>query len=172
MIGPVADADGYEFTRQDAEGATLHFPANEGHVATALGDLASYLTTEGSPPGLVDDVRIVLAEILNNVEEHAYAGQPGHPVTVRLEFAGDSLRCVVEDRGHGFPAARLPDPEMPAGNPAALETLPEGGFGWPLVRKLTRDVAYRRDGGTNRLVFSVTARPASTDMRPDMDNRA
>jgi serine/threonine-protein kinase RsbW len=168
----VAGAVGYEFTRQDAERAMLRFPANEGHVATALTDLAHYLTTEGSSPGLVDDVRIVLAEILNNVEEHAYAGQPGHPVTVRLEFGGDSLRCAVEDRGRGFPAARLPDPAMPAGNPAAPETLPEGGFGWPLVRKLTRDVAYMRDGGTNRLVFSLTARPASTDTQHGMDNGA
>lgn len=154
----MATAGGYEFRRTDAGHAVLRFPANEGHVATALGDLAECLRSWGAAPGLVDDVRIVLAEILNNVEEHAYSGAPGNPVTVDLEIAGDCLHCVVEDRGSRFPSARLPGPDMPAANPATPETLPEGGFGWPIVRKLTREVTYRREGGTNRLAFRLCER--------------
>lgn len=168
MTDPVADAGGYEFRRQDVGRAMLRFPANEGHVATALADLADCLKVWGAAPGLVDDVRIVLAEVLNNVEEHAYAGASGDPVTVHLEVARDGLHCVVEDRGSRFPSARLPGPDMPVGSPTAPETLPEGGFGWPIVRKLTREVRYVRESGTNRLAFRLGTR--SDLPRDGLDN--
>jgi serine/threonine-protein kinase RsbW len=155
----VPDAGDYQFVRHEAARATLRFPANRGYVATALRDVAEYLRVRGCSPGLVDDGAIVLAEVLNNVEEHAYAGRAGDPVTVRLEAVDGALRCVVEDRGSHFPKGRLPGSDMPVSNPAALDSLPEGGFGWPLVRKLTSDVTYVRDGETNRLVFCLAARP-------------
>lgn len=148
----------YQFVRHEAGRATLHFPANRGHVATALGDLADHLRARGCAPGLIEDGAIVLAEVLNNVEEHAYAGQAGEPVTVRLDACDGVLRYVVEDRGRRFPEGQLPGADMPAGNPGAPESLPEGGFGWPLVRRLTSDVAYMRDGDTNRLVFRLAGR--------------
>jgi serine/threonine-protein kinase RsbW len=141
----------------------LRFVANRGHVATALRDLADHLRSLGCAPGLIDDGAIVLAEVLNNIEEHAYSGEAGHPVSVRLEASEERLRYVVEDRGSRFPSNGLPGAEMPASDPAAVDTLPEGGFGWPLVRKLTSDVAYVRDGETNRLVFCLPARPSGED---------
>lgn len=161
------DPDDYQFMRHETNRATLRFAANRGHVATALRDLADHLRAQGCPPGLVDDGTIVLAEVLNNVEEHAYAGEPGRPVTVRIEARDETLNCVVEDRGSHFPTGAPPGAAMPASNPAALDSLPEGGFGWPLVRKLTRDVTYVRDGETNRLVFCLATRPSmDSDQAP------
>jgi serine/threonine-protein kinase RsbW len=159
VSAPVPDPGGYAFVRLEAGRATLRFAANRGHVPDALRDLAAHLKGRGCPSTLIDDSAIVLAEVLNNVEEHAYAGRPGQPVTVHLDAAEGALRCVVEDHGRHFPESGLPGPDMPAGNPAVPDTLPEGGFGWPLVHRLTSHVTYVRDGRTNRLVFCLPARP-------------
>ena len=37
----------------------------------------------------------------------------------------------------------------------AREDLPEGGFGWFLIRQLAWDVRYVREGRTNRLFLAI-----------------
>lgn len=172
MSSPVsAEPVRYQFVRHDRTCATLSFPANAGHVTMALQDLADHLKAQGCASGLIDDGTIVLAEVLNNVEEHAYGGRSGAPVTVRLEAQAAALRYVVEDRGRRYPKDQLPDAEMPASHRDDLDGLPEGGFGWPLVRKLTSEVSYTRDGDTNRLVFCLPARPWVPDGSEQPDTR-
>lgn len=93
-------------------------------------------------------VELVLAEVLNNVAEHAYAERSGHvAVTVVLVPAG--LACEVVDEGAAMPGGTLPAGRLPD------DDLPEGGFGWHLIRTLTRDLTYRRQRGTNRLGFLI-----------------
>ena len=36
-----------------------------------------------------------------------------------------------------------------------MQALPEGGFGWALIRDMTRDLTYRRQGRMNRLSFVI-----------------
>ena len=52
-----------------------------------------------------------------------------------------------------MPGGRPPAGRLPDGADCALVDLPEGGFGWHLIRTLTRDLAYVRSGGCNRLSF-------------------
>jgi serine/threonine-protein kinase RsbW len=93
-------------------------------------------------------VELVLAEVLNNVAEHAYADRPGHvAVTVSLRPLG--LACEVLDEGAAMPNNAPPAGQLPEGD------LPEGGFGWHLIRSLTQDLSYRRKRGTNRLSFCI-----------------
>ncbi len=94
---------------------------------------------------------IVLAEVLNNVVEHAYALHPGE-IRLCLSVDGGQLHCVIEDEGRPMPGG-----QPPAGILPEAETLPEGGFGWHLIRTLSAGLDYRRDGQTNRLSFSLPA---------------
>lgn len=94
---------------------------------------------------------LVLAEVLNNIVEHAYLGQGG-PVQLYLQRDGSYLHCQVEDEGlpmqeGGLPAGVLPEPDA----------LPEGGFGWFLIRSLARDLCYIRQNHSNLLSFSLIA---------------
>lgn len=121
---------------------------------------------------------IVLAEVLNNIVEHAYSGgislgnaespfplpllgapavqmQSGadEAVCLILSPSATGLICLVEDRGarmHGMGpnASAAPDPA----------DLPEGGYGWPLIRALCQDLDYERVGALNRLRFTLPAR--------------
>lgn len=94
---------------------------------------------------------LVLAEVLNNIVEHAYRGQGG-PVQLYMHREGPLLHCQVEDSGlpmqeGGLPAGALPEPDE----------LPEGGFGWFLIRSLARDLCYIRQKHGNSLRFSLLA---------------
>lgn len=97
---------------------------------------------------------VVLAEVLNNVAEHAYRGVRG-PVAVTLARAPTGIVCLIVDQGAEMPGGLLPDVKPPEAVDLLLEDLPEGGFGWQLIRALTHDLAYLRTGGCNRLTFTL-----------------
>jgi serine/threonine-protein kinase RsbW len=107
---------------------------------------------------LSDDSRgsaeLVLAEVLNNVAEHAYPEGQG-PVSISLVRAAAGISCLIVDQGAPMPGGALPPGVPPPAPDLALDDLPEGGFGWLLIRSLTHDLAYLRTGGCNRLSFTL-----------------
>lgn len=124
----------------------------------AVRDNLARMLAEPPLSGLSAEARgnaeLVLAEVLNNVAEHAYPDRAG-PVAVLLRRAEDGVSCQVVDRGMAMPGNRLPAGELPRSPSLALDDLPEGGFGWHLIRSLTRDLVYTRDKDQNRLSFRL-----------------
>lgn len=99
-------------------------------------------------------IELVLAEVLNNVIEHAYSLRATGEIEAWLQPTQDRLLCRITDSGWAMPRGMapegdLPDLEVPMGD------IPEGGFGWFLIRELTADLRYRRLSGRNRLEFSI-----------------
>jgi serine/threonine-protein kinase RsbW len=97
---------------------------------------------------------LVLAEVLNNVAEHAYADGAGL-VEVTLMSGPQGIDCRVADQGRAMPGGVLPAGRLPDDLDLPLDDLPEGGFGWHLIRTLTKDLTYQRVGGWNRLSFRL-----------------
>jgi serine/threonine-protein kinase RsbW len=99
-------------------------------------------------------LELALAEVLNNVVEHAYANTVPGLVEVEVHHTPAALVCRVEDRGQPMPGLMLPAGIM---QPVAgkVEDMAEGGWGWAMIRALTADLRYRRMGEQNRLDFSV-----------------
>lgn len=122
---------------------------------TAVRDSLARMLAESPLRDLPADDRgtaeLVLAEVLNNVTEHGYAAGAG-PVSVTLTPVAGGTRCLVVDQGVAMPGGVLPEGRLPVGD-ALPEDLPEGGFGWHLIRSLTLDLTYDRAGGCNRLGF-------------------
>ena len=56
----------------------------------------------------------------------------------------------IEDTGRPMPGGETPLGQA-ANLDVDLEDLPEGGFGWFLIRDLAKDVNYSRADGTNVL---------------------
>lgn len=129
--------------------------SSETAARTALAELLKGL----APLNLtVDDagtVELVMAEALNNVVEHAYpAGDSPGPIKVSCEHAADGLHLLVVDRGR-----TMPDGQIPTGATVDLNVdfldMPEGGFGWFLIKDLADDIRYERVDWENRLMFRL-----------------
>jgi serine/threonine-protein kinase RsbW len=101
-----------------------------------------------------DDQRtaeIVLAEVLNNVVEHAYANHKGD-IRLSLTLTQGMLNCLIEDEGLAMPGGELPAGDLPEATFRQVR-----GFGWHLIRVLSTGLTYQRSGSTNRLSFSLPA---------------
>lgn len=135
---------------------TLVFQADPASVRRALQGMLTcppLSCLQGEDRGMAE---LVLAEVLNNVAEHAY-GEAGGKVEVRLRHGPGGLRCLVVDEGREMPGGQLPEGRLPLGPDLALEDLPEGGFGWHLIRTLCADLTYARVDGQNHLAFALPA---------------
>lgn len=142
---PARDPDGR------VDGVHLVFLASPVLVRDSLAQMLAGPPLRDLSPDARGTAQLVLAEVLNNVAEHAYAERPG-PVAVTLTPVAAGTLCLVVDHGFGMPGGHLPEGKPPAVD-TALEDLPEGGFGWHLIRSLTRDLTYARTGQGNRLSF-------------------
>jgi serine/threonine-protein kinase RsbW len=133
--------------------------ATESAVRDLLIDLRARLLAAALSVEDCGIIEIALAEALNNIVEHAYSpDQPGG-IALRLDLSPARLHCELRDQGTALPGLAPPDTGLPelTGPP---ETLPEGGFGWSLIRRLAERLHYARHDGENRLTLEFNLRPA------------
>ena len=95
-----------------------------------------------------------MAEVLNNIAEHAAPGggwQPGSPpIRLLVTVHEDSICCRVADEGEAAPRGCYA-----SAVPPRPWTMPEGGFGLCLLGDLAERVDYRRIDARNVLTFSL-----------------
>lgn len=134
--------------------ARLTFRATYRWVRRAIHEAMDALESCELTAEEMSSVEIVLAEALNNIVEHAYpADQPGD-IHMTLRLRGSGLLVEIRDSGRPMPQGRAP-----IGNHPMTETdgdpMPEGGYGWFLIRELVRDLIYDRADGENFLIFRL-----------------
>lgn len=115
-------------------------------IAAVMGQLGAL----GLPDALAGDVELALAEVVNNVVEHGYAGIPNGAVDVDGRLADGWLELRVSDTGRPLPGGHLPT-FRPTDPGRLRQELPEGGFGWGLIYRLTDALRYHHDGTRNTL---------------------
>ncbi|CUK11602.1 Serine-protein kinase RsbW [Ruegeria denitrificans] len=128
----------------------LSFAATESEASAGIAQLSQRLSAQGLPTHKAGDVKIALAEAINNVIEHAYADITPAKVKVRCRLHQNWLEILISDTGNPLPGFRVPD-GIPASLGSTIDELPEGGFGWFLIHELTSDIRYERSNGCNRL---------------------
>ena len=149
------DASPEEVHRNDPDHVfRLVLPASETGVRRGLISISKSLKKVDFKDVDIQDVELALAEVLNNVVEHAYAGKKEGEIEINLFVTSVGLFASIIDDGHPMPNSQLPighcvDPNTPTSE------LPEGGFGWFLIRQLTEDLEYCRIGDQNRLDFRM-----------------
>jgi serine/threonine-protein kinase RsbW len=128
------------------------FRATELDARRGIVSVVERLKEMGIPNTRVDEVQIALAEAVNNVVEHAYAETATGDVLIRCNLHPDRLWVEIRDAGAPFPASKLPEGRaVDVNTDTPLEDLPEGGFGWFLIRELTSVIQYQRNMDNNQL---------------------
>lgn len=106
------------------------------------------------PEMTLGTVEIVLAEVMNNVVEHAYQNTGQGVIGLTCRARGGLLMFELSDYGQPMPGLSLPGKKHHA-LCGPMSELPEGGFGWGLIRDMTLSLSYRRWGGRNLLRFTL-----------------
>jgi serine/threonine-protein kinase RsbW len=138
--------------RSEAAVEHLTIDGNAEAVANGLQRLFSLPVLANLNDDSRGSVEIVLAEVLNNISEHAYSKHSG---AINLWITPHDTFLFVRVVDTGLP---MPGGEAPAGalsKVVEIQDLPEGGFGWFLIRSLTQELTYQRDGNHNTLSFCV-----------------
>lgn len=125
---------------------------NEIAVRTALTDVITDLKVLGLTGEEYGTIELVLAEVMNNIVEHAYADKSDGLIKLEIRPKPDGLHCKLIDDGYAMPDGNAPSGVL-ASMDCEIEDLPEGGFGWFLIRDLTRDLQYVRQNEENILEF-------------------
>ncbi len=131
----------------------LEIPARAEFVALARLVVSAMAASDSNlADERVDDLKLAVSEACTNaIEAHDAAGTSDR-VLVRCKAGSESLEVCVEDRGHGFDPAQLPD-HPPVTDPDRLKF--ERGLGIPLIKALVDEVEFSpTDRGTSvRLVM-------------------
>ena len=134
--------------------AQLSFKATFRWVRRSIHEAMDALEGFGLSGEEMGTIEIVLAEALNNVVEHAYPeGEPG-VVHLSLRLRRSGLMVEIRDQGRTMPNGRAPIGDHPMAA-ADEDPMPEGGYGWYLIRELVSDLIYDRRDGENILVFRL-----------------
>jgi anti-sigma regulatory factor (Ser/Thr protein kinase) len=117
-------------------------------VARLVEAMEEFLMAQAVPMKTIYSANIWVEELLVNIINHGYAGAPAPDVEVDVEVAAGRLVIEVSDGAAPF------DPTTDAVEPdtdAELDDRPIGGLGIHLIKKLTDEMSYRRDGGRNHV---------------------
>ncbi len=132
-----------------------HFTSDPVSIASTMVALLDCLGKTGVAADDLGSMEIVMLEAINNIVEHAYLYCPDKPIELLVRKLGQDVAVELTDSGAQMPGGILPK-GAPANVDVPVDQLPEGGFGWYLIRTLSKDLHYCREGNENRLTFSVT----------------
>lgn len=143
--------------------ARRSFPADFRWVRRVIQETCDTLRDRGMSLDDLGSVEIVLAEALNNIVEHAYPEGPPGEVSLYMRLRRAGLMVEIKDNGRPMPKGRAPIGNHPMAE-FHTDPMPEGGYGWFLIRELVRDLIYDRKDGENFLVFRMAFGPRETDV--------
>ncbi|NKX45556.1 ATP-binding protein [Roseicyclus persicicus] len=138
---------------------SLRFAGEDAAVRRSLAEVEAGLAAAGVGDGLRQRAQIALAEACNNIVEHAYGParpRPG-PIALDILVEAGGLRVMLRDKGRAMPPGPLPGDAMPELSGRDPMDLPEGGFGWALLRRIAEDLHHERTGDRNTLRFLLPA---------------
>jgi len=131
------------------------FPADFRWVRRWVQRTIDALSELGLPQDDLSSVEIVLAEALNNVVEHAYPKDKAGDMRLVVRRRANSLMVEISDSGRAMPKGRAPLGNHPMTEFDQHDAMPEGGYGWFLIREIVRDLVYDRRDDQNLLLFRI-----------------
>lgn len=113
-----------------------------------------HLATHRLCPDDQQNCSIALTEALNNIVEHGFAELNDGEISVAVTVCKSAICAVLTDNGRAMPGFQLPEGAAP--DPSDL---PEGGFGWFMIKSLSLSQTYERCGEVNVLTLKFSRGP-------------
>ncbi|MEM6618908.1 MAG: ATP-binding protein [Pseudomonadota bacterium] len=126
-------------------------------VSNVVAHICEWLGGHGVAEDIRGELELVLAEALNNVVEHAYLYREDGEIEINVKLTPDEMTATITDSGQKFDGPP-PLTEVDVDG-FAFDDLPEGGFGWNLIRTLTDNVHFERRENKNCLRLSRNLNP-------------
>jgi anti-sigma regulatory factor (Ser/Thr protein kinase) len=101
------------------------------------------------PRLVLNEIELVLEELITNIISYAFEDRSEHEINFLMEVHADRLEIQTEDNGKAFDPLSQPAPDLTK----PLEERPIGGLGIYMIRKLTDEAEYRREGRQNFFRF-------------------
>jgi serine/threonine-protein kinase RsbW len=112
-----------------------------------VGAVAAEVALPDDRRGVVD---LVVEEAFVILCRHAYRGRDDGAVAVLITGRAGELEVELRDSGPEYnPVEQAPRPDLTLG----VEARKPGGLGVELMRRMTDELRYRRDGGENVLAM-------------------
>lgn len=131
------------------------YPADFRWVRRAIQNACEELRRDGVSEDGIGSVEIVLAEALNNVAEHAYPVDKTGDLRLIIRRRAKALMFEIRDRGKPMPKGRAPMGNHPMTEFDQHDSMPEGGYGWFLIREIVSDLIYDRRDDENLLIIRM-----------------
>lgn len=100
-------------------------------------------------------VEICLVEVIGNAIRHAYGMRGDGEIDVAFRLEGDRFVVEVSDRGRTMsPEHRhrlVHGEDLPPAESIPVHEIPEGGMGFPILRRVLDGLEYESSGGRNTL---------------------
>lgn len=110
------------------------------------------------PAAVGHELQLIAEEVLTNIVRHGFGGSLRSPIEVELSDGPGALVLEFRDGAPAFNPLELADPELERSSEQAAG----GGVGVFLVKRLSDEIAYRRQDGLN--ILTITKRlPVSDD---------
>lgn len=122
-------------------------------ASEAVVRVGKWLEQEHVPSDCIGDITLVLAEALNNVIEHAYGDDRKGDIAVKATLRARTLSMQIVDGGRPFHGP--PEEVTLQTETYDVADMPDGGYGWFLIKSLTEDIHFSHSGGKNRLTLVV-----------------
>ncbi len=122
-------------------------------VARAREWLSERAGAEGFSDREVHKLGLVVSEACVNIIKHAYHGQPGNPIELRLSIDETNLVLTLRDVGDKFDLEEYEPPDLSEAH--------EGGYGVFIIRSLMDEVEYDTSAERGTTLTLVKHRPNS-----------
>ena len=118
-----------------------------------MGGITAWCQQHSLSEETVYEVSLIVDEVVSNIIRHGFSDDKEHTIKFGLSLENDDLVMKVEDEGLHFNPLLIPPPDISR----PMQERQPGGLGIYIVKKLTQDIQYRREGGTNFLVLKKRA---------------
>jgi serine/threonine-protein kinase RsbW len=125
---------------------------NQEMVPDLLNEICLWMTQANASEARITNVQIVLGEALNNIIEHGFEYEGSGLIEIEISVSEKEIVVRLCDNGIAFTPPEAS--QTPLQNKDDLNGLPEGGFGWFLIKEITSSVKFTRSAGKNHLVLN------------------